>query len=238
VSITAERVPDVDDPPCLRRDRGYVPLVGRRVADVAAGRREDQPARVVQRGSDLLARRQTRDPDRPAAGAHLLAARRPQLVDPPVRGRRVDEAPPGSDDRGCVRDPLAAGPGCVAGRGERPQTGARSRVDGERLSIRGSDDEDVVLPAADSCRAEVDRRRVDRSREAHLLPLQAAEIRGRDSRPGGTRVMATGVVAEPRPVAAGTNGRALRCLRAATGARHAEGEQGRDEHRAHYGPKR
>ena len=66
VPVATERVPDVDDPAGLRRDRDDVALIRRRVADVAAGPDQHQAARIVERRRDLFPLGELRDRDRPA----------------------------------------------------------------------------------------------------------------------------------------------------------------------------
>ena len=89
-------------------ERHDVPLVGRRVADVAVGRGEHEAVREVERRGELLVRRVARDRGRP----EHLAVRDRELPDPPVgragvdRGAaRVGDRRHRRDLRGCPRRP-------------------------------------------------------------------------------------------------------------------------------------
>ena len=84
VAVGAERVPDADDPAARRVERHDVPLVGRRVADVAVGRGEDEAVREVERRGELLVRRVARDRRRP----EHLPGRRPRACGSRRRARR------------------------------------------------------------------------------------------------------------------------------------------------------
>ena len=153
VPVRAERVPDVDDLTARPVDRDDVALVGRRVADVAAGRREHEPARDVERRPELLVGRVARDRDRPAAAGHLGAVGQVELVDDAVGRDGVDVLPVGIRRRRGVRDLGRSLPAVDARRGVRPQDVPAS-VERDRLPVARRHDE----AAADE-----DRRRVDRA---------------------------------------------------------------------------
>ena len=211
VRAGAERVPDVQEPAVPGGDDDYVPLVGRCVADVAAGRGDDVPAGEVERGGDLLARGQLRDQAPPAG----VTGRNRELLDPSVRRRRVDPPAAGIGNRSGGRDLRRARPVGVARRGPTPQDLPVRRVDRERDPVGRRHEERVVGRAADRDATEVDRRGVDRSREPDLLPPQRADVRGRD--PGRVRVVvaAARVPAEAGPVTAGGCDRLMRASDAA-----------------------
>src|SRR5206468_3423743 len=204
VAVAAQRVPDVDEPAGARVQGGDVSLVRRRVADVAARRREHEAAREVERRAELLARGKHGDRARP----DLAAGRQRELVDPSVRRAGPDEAAV-ADGRG-VRDPVRAGPRRVAARREEPEARAGVGVERERAAVGGREDEDVVRLAAHRHAAEVDRRRVGRARDRDPLAPQAADVLRRDPRRARAGVPPRRVVAEARPVAARADGVAVR----------------------------
>ena len=183
-------------------ERDDVALVGRRVADVAAGRRDHEPVREVQRGRDLLALRQQRDRGRP----DLASVGNRELADPPVGPGRVEEAPARIRDRCRGRDPVRAGPRCVTRGHIAPEDAAGGRVDGHRLPIGRRDEERVVPRAADHDAVQEDRRGVGRAVELDALALQLSRVRGGDARRVRRGARAGSVVAEPCPVVPGRSG--------------------------------
>ena len=126
VPVRAERVPDVRDPAGLLGHRHDMSLVRRCVADVAAGGREHEPARHVERRGDLLVCRIAGDRRRP----EHLAVGEPELADAPVGRRRVHRGPIGRERPG-VEFVICAEPGepRVRRRREPPEHLARVRVD-------------------------------------------------------------------------------------------------------------
>ena len=183
--VAAERVPDVHELAGRAVDGGHVPLVGRRVADVAAGRRDDQPAVHVERGAELLVGRVTRDRDAP----QHAAGRQGQLSDVAVGGGRIDGIAVRVGDGRGGRDLGASGPRGVSGRGEPPANAARGRIEGDRPPVRGRDDDEA---------AHRDRRRVDGAGQCDLPTHEPLHVRVGD--PGRRpHAVAGAVEAEARP---------------------------------------
>ena len=186
-----------------------MPLVGRRVPDVATGGGQHVAAGEVQRRGELLVGGVLGDLHGPAP-ARLPAARHGELVDQAVRRRGVDVAPVRVGHRRGVGDPRAALPASDPLRNELPQALAGARLDRERAPVGRRYEEHVAPLPLHAHGVEVDRRAVDRAREAHLPPLESADAAQQRAR----RVVgALGVVAEAGPVVPGAGG-----LRAAGGA--------------------
>ena len=226
--VRAEGVPDVNDAATRSVDRDDVPLVGRCVADVAAGPEQDEATREVERGPELLPLRQERHPHGPAAS--LGSARDRELVHPSVRRRSVDELAVRIGDGGRVRDPVRACQGGVTARREAPEDRAARRVDRDGAPVRRRHEESVVTSSVNLDAAEVDGRRVDGPIERHALAAQPAHVCGRDPGVAWTRVVAGGVVSEASPVAADL-GAVMADRGGRTSGEH-EGESQRDKNAA------
>jgi hypothetical protein len=125
-----------------------------------------------------------------------------ELLDPPVRRRRVDPRTARVSDRRRGRDLRRARPARVAGWRPAPEDLPARSIDRERDPVRRRDEECVVRRPVDRDAVEVDRRGVDRSRQTDLLAAQRADVRRGD--PGRERIVAAAarVPAEAGPVAA------------------------------------
>ena len=198
--VRAQRVPDVSDAAGRSIDRDDVSLVGRCVTEVAAGPEQDEAAREVERGAQLLPLWQKGHADGPATSFGPAGNR--ELVHPSIRRCGVDELAVRIGDRGRVRDPVRACHGGVAARRETPEDRAARSVDRDRAPVRRRHEEGVVPSSVDPDSAEVNRRRVDSPWERHALAAQPSHVRGRNPGVLRTRVMPGSVVAEAGPVAA------------------------------------
>ena len=182
-------------------------LVGRGIARVAARGRDQAVAREVERGADLLAARQARDPHRPAPGHHLPPARQRELADLAVRGCGINEpAAPVGDRRG-VGDPVRALQRADPGRREGPQPVPVTGVERERAPVARGRDEHVALLPLHLDTVEVDGRRVDGPGDRYVLALQVRDVTGRDARARRGGVGARGIEPEAGPVVGRGEGR-------------------------------
>ncbi len=125
VAVCAERVEHGLEPAAGSADRDDVALVGRYVAEVAAGRRQQVRPVDVQRRAELLVLGFERHPHRPGAFTVFAAVGQRELVDQPVGRGGVHVAAVGICQRARDRDLGRASPAPIAGRRERPQ--ARDR---------------------------------------------------------------------------------------------------------------
>ena len=187
--------------------RHDVPLVRRRVADVAAGRRDHEAARDVQRRGELLVRRVARDRGRP----EHLAVGDAQLADPPVRGGGVDRRAVGRRGRRRVRDLRRAGVRRVRRRREAPEHLARCPRRSPRCLPYVVVTTNIAAATGRSARSRPSRRAAPAGARAWRRSAAVIPVPGAD-------VVARGVVAEAAPVGVG-------------GARQRGGRHGRDEQR-------
>ena len=196
VAIGALGVPDVDDPAAGAVDRDHVAVIGRDVADVAAGDRHHPAAGHLQRRGDLFVPGVECDPARP----HLMARGQRQLVDDAVGTGAVDEPPVGVRRRRRGGHLRVARGGVDAGRAELPQPAAGARVDGDRLAVARGDDEHVAPGAMHRDAAERNGGGVGDAVDVDLAQPQPSRRGGRD--PGVCRAgaAALGVVTELEPV--------------------------------------
>ncbi len=204
VTVRAQRVEDRGDVPGAAVDQHDVALVGRRVAEVAAGRGEEVGAVDVQCRRELLVLGFERHPRRPSCGLRAVLDR--ELVDQSVRRGCVDEAPPRVCERAGGRDLGASRPARVAGRREVPERAPARCVDRERLAVGRRDHDHVVHAAACRHTVQVHGRGVDRARQADLEPAQVRNVGGVDAGAPGGDVAALWVEAELGPVADGRAG--------------------------------
>src|SRR5205807_7132767 len=175
---------------------GDVPLVRRRIADVAGGGGDDAAVKVVQGRRDLLASWQQGN----RGGPDDAAVRYPQLPDRPIRRGRIYELTVRVGDRGRGRDLCRSRPRGVVGWRVAPQHDAPLGIDGERLAVGRGDEEDVVSAAVHRHAVEVDRGRVHRAVDRDLLPHQGSDVRRRDPCRYRRGVRPAGVPPEARPV--------------------------------------
>ena len=202
-AVGAERVEDPQQPPAGAFDEDHVALVGRAVAEVAAGGGDDVRTVDVERGAELLVDRFEGDPHRPGAFAVLAAVGERELVDQAVRRGRVHEQSIGVGERARDRDLRAAGPPAVAGRRERPQDLAAVGVDRDGPAVGGRDHDHVVDGAVDGHAVQVDRRGVDGPRQRDGDVAQVGDVGAGDAGGEFADVAALRIQAELRPVEQG-----------------------------------
>ena len=181
MTVGAERVENAPDPSAGAVDQGYVALIGRGVAEVAARGHDDVGTVDVQGRAELLVRGIAGDAHRPGAAPRSSAPSASEsLWISPLGEAAYTNSPFGSAKGLAVVICADARPICVAGWGERPQDAAARGVDRERSAIRGRDDDRLVVGAVDECRVQVDRRGVNGPRERHAQPVQMPHIGARD----------------------------------------------------------
>ncbi len=199
-AVGAQRVEHAQRRPLERAISDHVALVGRGVAEVAAGRREDVGTVDVERRGELLVggSRVTHTGQEPLRVLAAVGER--ELVDQPVGRGGVHEQPVRVGERARGGDLRAARPAAVARRRERPQDLAAVGVDRDRLAVCGRDDDHVVHGALDGHAVQVDRRGVDGAGERHGDVAQVRDVGGGDAGGQFADVAALRIQAELGPV--------------------------------------